>query len=199
MCTRTNYHVSTISCKVCCAVSQWETISIRAATLCSHSNTLTACRTCQLTCCSVKCVSTSNVIIRCYLNLCQLTILYTCIVCKRLEYEDSCLVIETEVKYAITTCCICCTTVTCLTNMCGAIRLCLTLCCRDSYVIVKTILTRVIYLISCAVSVLTRNHKLKAGSLLCWSIATLVPSSVIILYIDMITSLPEESTVVIVE
>ena len=47
--------------------------------------------------------------------------------------------------------------------------------------------------------VFTRNHKLKAGSLLCWSIVTLLPCSVIILYIDMITSLPEESTVVIVE
>ena len=199
MCTWTDNNIGTIGFYICCAGIQRETICIRTATLCCHSDALTTCRTCQFTSSCVKCVSTSDIIIRCYFNLCQLTILYGCIVCKRLEHKDSSLMIETEIKHTVTTCCICCSTITYLTNMNSAVRLCLTLCARDCYVVVKTILARVIYLISSAVCVLTRNHELKAGSLLCWSIATLVPSSVIILYIDMITSLPKESTIIIVE
>ena len=199
MCTWTNNNIGTIGFYICCAGIQRETVCIRTATLCGHSDSLTACRTCQFTCSCVKCVSTSKVIFRCHFNLCQLTILNSCIVCKRLEHEDSSLMVETEIKSAISTCSICCTAVTNLTNMKSAVRQCLALCCRDSYVVVKTILTWVIYLISSAICVLTRNLKLKAWSLLCWSIATLVPSSVIILYIDMITSLPKESTIIIVE
>ena len=127
MCTWTDNNIGTIGFYICCAGIQRETICIRTATLCCHCNSLTTCRTSQLTCCCVKCVSTCNIIVRCHFNLCQLTILYSCIVCKRLEHEDSSLMVETEIKYAITTCCICCTTITCLTNMKSAVRLCLSL------------------------------------------------------------------------
>ena len=107
--------------------------------------------------------------------------------------------VKTEVKHTAVTSCISCSTITCLTNMKSAVRLRLTLCCRDSYIVIKSFLTRIIYLISCFVSILTRNHELKAGSLLSWSIATLIPSTVIVLYVDIITCLPEESTIIIVE
>ena len=82
--------------------------------------------------------------------------------------------------------------------MIGCVWRCLCLCCRNGYLIVATVLTRVVNLIGCMVLELAWHLKLEKSNLSCWCIVANLPCTVIILYIDLVACFPVESTSTII-
>ena len=98
----------------------------------------------------------------------------------------------------ICSCCISCTAIARYTEMCSAIRLCLILCCWDRYIVISSILTRIINLIRSFICEFARNFKLKRCNLTSWSVIAYLPNIVVVLHVNLVACFPIESTAVII-